>query len=305
MSIDTIDEDMLLGSVHGHAIRLPHTALQISALHARRIAAELGTPDAESSLAAYWSIATRVRQWQQIRDRVGSEQAQQAQFVEIGSGMGLFVLVGRLLGFRVVGVESSSERYLASLQIARTLCAANNLSVPIAQAHAERLPFADASIDLVASFQTLEHVGDLEQTLREARRILKPGGVFFAQAPNYHSFYEAHYGVLAPLPLGKSWTRRYIRLLGRPQGFLGHLQWLSPARLRELLLTCGFTTVQVGAPSAPSYHSGEIPVVAPPLPFHFRRGAVAERLANLFARLCHRLQLGPDYYPQLEIWATA
>ncbi|MEZ4272999.1 MAG: class I SAM-dependent methyltransferase [Myxococcota bacterium] len=45
------------------------------------------------------------------------------------------------------------------------------------------LPFADASFDGVASFYVLEHLYPLDQTLREIRRVLKPGGWLVGAIP--------------------------------------------------------------------------------------------------------------------------
>jgi len=47
------------------------------------------------------------------------------------------------------------------------------------------LPFADASFDLVCLFDTIEHIPDDEQALREARRVCKPGGHVFVSVPAY------------------------------------------------------------------------------------------------------------------------
>jgi SAM-dependent methyltransferase len=44
------------------------------------------------------------------------------------------------------------------------------------QAAAERLPFADARFDMVLSRYTTHHWQNMEAGLREARRVLKPGG---------------------------------------------------------------------------------------------------------------------------------
>lgn len=46
------------------------------------------------------------------------------------------------------------------------------------QAKAEHLPFADASLDHIVSTWTLCSVNNLDQTLAEIRRVLKPHGVF-------------------------------------------------------------------------------------------------------------------------------
>jgi SAM-dependent methyltransferase len=305
MAMIETQSDLTLGSVRGLALRLPQAVLQASLEHARLIAASLGSDEAESSLAGYWSLADRVHQWQRIIATIGSEQVRQSVCVEVGSGLGLFTLTGAALGIRVVGVESSSDRYAASINIARELFFAHGLRPPIVQAYSEALPLPDASVDLVTSFQTLEHVGDLRQTLREVRRILKPGGRFFAQAPNYSSFYEVHYGVLAPLGLGKAPFRQILRLYRRPTAFLDHLQWLSPERLREILREVGFSTATVGPISAVPVGSEPLPAAVDRLPFHSRRGALAGRIANRLAGAYHAFGISADHYTQLEIWATA
>lgn len=50
-------------------------------------------------------------------------------------------------------------------------------------ADAARLPFRDASFDLYASFETIEHVEDDHAVVREARRVLAPGGLFICSTP--------------------------------------------------------------------------------------------------------------------------
>lgn len=42
----------------------------------------------------------------------------------------------------------------------------------------------DASIDMVVSFETLEHIADPERFLAHVRRVLRPGGRFIASVPN-------------------------------------------------------------------------------------------------------------------------
>lgn len=45
-------------------------------------------------------------------------------------------------------------------------------------ASSEKIPFAENSFDLVSSFNSLDHVDNIDETITEAVRVLKPGGLF-------------------------------------------------------------------------------------------------------------------------------
>ena len=51
-------------------------------------------------------------------------------------------------------------------------------------ANADRLPVPDASYDVYVSFETIEHVEDDNALLREATRVLGPGGLLLVSTPN-------------------------------------------------------------------------------------------------------------------------
>lgn len=47
-----------------------------------------------------------------------------------------------------------------------------------------KIPYGDASVDIVVSFQVIEHVDDVENYLSEVDRVLKNDGYFFVSTPN-------------------------------------------------------------------------------------------------------------------------
>ncbi|MBI2745591.1 MAG: class I SAM-dependent methyltransferase [Burkholderiales bacterium] len=87
------------------------------------------------------------------------------------------------------------------------------------------LPFEDASFDLVVSFGVLEHVRDDRCSLKEIRRVLKPGGLFF----------------FAFLPYWLSWTQRLAHLRGNRY----HPILYSVQGMRELARVSGFRVDRV------------------------------------------------------------
>jgi ubiquinone/menaquinone biosynthesis C-methylase UbiE len=96
------------------------------------------------------------------------------------------------------------------------------------QGDGTRLPFRDASFDLVFSHSVIEHVASAEAYLAECRRVLKPGGVLYLSTAPYLSFAGAHLPRLRlPVPVHL--------IVGRPAAFRFFV-WMArhaPWALRE------------------------------------------------------------------------
>jgi len=98
------------------------------------------------------------------------------------------------------------------------------------------LPYPDGRFDLVVSMDVIEHVPDPLPWLREALRVLRPGGALFLTTPNY-----------ASLTLGLI-ENTALELIARVQGFSRrhlHPTKLDPARLRALLDQAGAAHTQI------------------------------------------------------------
>jgi SAM-dependent methyltransferase len=97
--------------------------------------------------------------------------------VACGEGYGA-ALLARNAG-HVTGVDLSPD---AIEHARRVYDGVANLE--FACAECTGLPFADASIDVAVSFETLEHITAQEAFLDELARVLKPDGVLLLSSPN-------------------------------------------------------------------------------------------------------------------------
>ena len=106
---------------------------------------------------------------------------------------------------------------------------------------AAAIPLPDASVDLVVSFNVLEHIRGLNEALPEIARVLRVGGVFFTQfGPPWNAPFGPHLMRYTGLPhlhhlfgdaevaafLGR--TQAYVGLNREPLEFYRRLLWEPP-----------------------------------------------------------------------------
>ena len=115
---------------------------------------------------------------------------------------------GRVLdaGCGTGGMLSRLTRYAAANQIvgidfsetALRFCIQRQPQL-LARASVSELPFADASFDLITSFDVLQHVPDQQDALaiKEFYRVLRPGGIVFIRVAAYQWMRSGHDDAIA------------------------------------------------------------------------------------------------------------
>ena len=100
--------------------------------------------------------------------------------LDLGCGGGLLAEEFARLGYHVTGLDPSQ----ASLCVAQKHAVSQELLIDYCVGVGESLPFTNATYDIVACCDTLEHVADWQLVVRELARVLKPGGIFLYNTPN-------------------------------------------------------------------------------------------------------------------------
>ena len=166
--------------------------------------------------------------------RLGPE----AEVLDVGCGPGTITLgLARRCG-RVVGLDKSE----AMVGQARERAASSGVANAAFEAgSAYQLPYDDASFDVVYAHQVMQHLGDPVRALREARRVLRPGGLVAVRDSDYETM------VHAPIePAIKYWRDLYHEVAAANGGnanagrFL--LGWVRAAGFVDPVVTTSTTT---------------------------------------------------------------
>jgi SAM-dependent methyltransferase len=95
--------------------------------------------------------------------------------IACGTGVGTFFL--KQAGARsVVGIDIDAQ--------AVAFAQANYQGCRFEVGDATEISLRDACVDVVVSFETLEHISDQSKFLAECKRVLRPGGLLICSTPN-------------------------------------------------------------------------------------------------------------------------
>lgn len=142
-----------------------------------------------------------------------------ATVVEAGSGEGYGADLLRAAGARMVLALEHDE-------VTARHSASAYPSVATARANLAAIPVAHATADLLVCLQVVEHLWDLRGFLRDAVRVLRPGGTAVVSTPNRPVFSPG-------VGRGQKPTNPF------------HVEELDAEQLDERLRTAGFVDVEV------------------------------------------------------------
>jgi SAM-dependent methyltransferase len=123
----------------------------------------------------------------------------------------------------------AAENDVVGLDVDReALAEAAKLGIETVWADAEeRLPFADASFDVVVSAELLEHLREPRRVVEEVGRVLRPGGKLVGSVPNAYRL-KNRLRFLAGRPAESNPTHLHMF---RPQEVLALLEGFEDRRL--------------------------------------------------------------------------
>lgn len=140
--------------------------------------------------------------------------------IACGEGFGSNVLSGTAAS--VIGVDIAEEAVLH----ARSKYKSDRLSFKVGSVTA--IPLPDASVDVVVSFETIEHIAEHEEMMVEVKRVLRPGGIFVVSTPDKATYTDAT-GQINPFHVKELYRDefenliaphfKYFRLHGQKIGF--------------------------------------------------------------------------------------
>jgi SAM-dependent methyltransferase len=159
-----------------------------------------------------------------------------------------------LAGCKVLDVGGARGEFCAALHRFRG-CDATNLEIAACDflwdrnviASADAIPFADSTFDAVVCRGVIEHIPPERQlpSLREIRRVLKPGGVAYLVIPPWYNPHAGHrlkpFHAL-PFPVAKFLRQAIFRkkVAGNNRAQLG-LHPVTFARMRRLVAGAGLS----------------------------------------------------------------
>ncbi len=122
-----------------------------------------------------------------VRYRVVQELVRDKVVLDIASGSGYGSAILAETAHTVFGFDADET----AVEYAKSRFGAPNITFAVGDA--TKIPLADDSVDVVITFETIEHIADYEKFMDEIARVLKPDGLAVVSTPNDLEFAEGNH----------------------------------------------------------------------------------------------------------------
>jgi SAM-dependent methyltransferase len=111
-------------------------------------------------------------------------------FLDVGCGMGRYMLAAQKLGFEMLGFEPSTDHARVAMR---------HFNLPVIQDYFSPDKVADRKFDLIMLSHVIEHIYDQRAFVQDLVSVLKPGGALIIVTPNNESLLARTTGMLWPM----------------------------------------------------------------------------------------------------------
>ena len=181
--------------------------------------------------ASYREDDIRVILWEKFLEELDRfKLSERRKLLDIGAAKGVFLDIARKRGWKPMGIEPSEEDSSYAREV---------FKLPIFTGTLEEAKLPSNQFDAATMLDVIEHLKNPSETVAEAFRVLKPGGILLVFTPNHDSliFLISHW--LYRLSLGKFPLERLYPVV--------HVHYFTPRALSYLLRKSGFNIEWLGS----------------------------------------------------------
>ncbi len=183
----------------------------------------------EDSDGSYYTASKQIKK---IEALLNLKFDQRLKVLVVGAGTGVEMVQLAKNGCVPYGIEPDNKA-LGILKLRAQLHQLDQSKIK--QAVAEKIPFSDNSFDFVYCWQVLEHVQDVDQSIKEMIRVTRKNGWIFIGCPDYRQIVEPHYKVYLPLFLPRFINKLILIIRGRKTAFFDTLQFVKANKIKNIL----------------------------------------------------------------------